>query len=88
MADGSLTIPLNDEIARKLAEAAEQAGETPDAFALRLVVRGLEHGDWDVTHRRLDAYDRTGEATEAAPVLERFLANVRRKAEAALQQQK
>jgi|GEM_PF-2187225 len=88
MADGTVTISLDDETARKLAVAAEQAGESPELFAVRLLTGALEADRWAITHARLDEYDRTGEAKEAGPILERFLANVREKAEAKLSHQK
>lgn len=87
MADGSVTIPLDDDTARRLAAAAEQAGESPDAFASRLLIRALEHDSWTISHARLDEYDRTGEAKEAGPVLERFLSNLRVRAAAKLSHQ-
>ncbi|ATQ43029.1 hypothetical protein [Caulobacter mirabilis] len=61
MADGSLTIPLDELTAEQLKAAAEAAGETPEAYVRRAVARSLEE-DWAEDLRRAAEYERTGES--------------------------
>lgn len=60
MADGELTLTLDDETARRLRAAAEAAGVAVEAYAAELITGGLEE-DWAEDLRRLEEYDRTGE---------------------------
>ena len=60
MADGELTLRLDDETARRLQAAAEAAGRSVDDYASGLIAAGLEEG-WAEDLRRLEEYDRTGE---------------------------
>lgn len=59
MADGSLTISLDDETAEQLKAAAEAAGVSPEAYVRQAVVRRLEE-DWAEDLRRAAEYERTG----------------------------
>jgi hypothetical protein len=61
MADGELTLKLDDETAHRLRDAAEAAGLPVGEYAAGLIAEGLEGEDWAEDHRRLDAYRRTGE---------------------------
>jgi len=62
MADGSLIIELDDEMAARLETAAKAAGETPDAFARRVLADALEDVHWAEAIASLAEYDRTGES--------------------------
>lgn len=63
MADGALTLTLDDATAERLANAARQAGMTPEAYALERLSADLNviTHDWTEADRRLAEYDRTGE---------------------------
>lgn len=76
MADGHLTIPLDDETVQHLKAAAEAAGETPEAFARRAVDLALEADRWAIADARIAEYDRTGNAIDA----EDFVARLRARA--------
>ena len=84
MADGAITLTLDDETVRRRDEAARRAGVTPEAYAAGLLsaVVTEEAGetplhDWTEANRRLAEYDRTGEFVEAGPALDAFVAEVR-----------
>lgn len=63
MADGELTLKLDDETARRLQEAADAAGRPVADYAAGLISEGLEDdADWAESLRRLEEYDRTGES--------------------------
>ncbi|CAN5239092.1 hypothetical protein BH10PSE1_BH10PSE1_26630 [soil metagenome] len=78
MADGALTLNLDDATARRLADAARQAGMTPEAYALERILADLTPPahDWTEADRRLAEYDRTGEFIDAAEALDAFVASV------------
>ncbi|MBP7650238.1 MAG: TraY domain-containing protein [Phenylobacterium sp.] len=61
MADGELTLKLDDETARRLKAAADAAGRSVDDYAAELISDGLG-GDDDVAEdlRIAEEYDRTG----------------------------
>ncbi len=76
MADGALTLPLDDDMARRLSEAAQRAGMTPEAYALDRLSKALDSAtahqsdlDWTEADRRLADYDRTGIAYPLDDVL-------------------
>nr|WP_309606996.1 hypothetical protein [Phenylobacterium sp.] len=64
MADGDLTLKLDDETARRLKDAAEAAGQSVDDFLQVLIREGLaeasQDDDWAEDIRILEDYDRTG----------------------------
>jgi hypothetical protein len=64
MADGgALTLILDDATADRLADAARQAGMTPEAYALERLSADLSQPvhNWTEADRRLAEYDRTGD---------------------------
>ena len=67
MADGALTLTLDDETAARLETAARQAGLTPEAYAAATLSDALETwppgAPFDTTEaeKALAEYDRTGE---------------------------
>jgi len=77
MADGSLTVKLDDGTAALLERAAREAGMSPSGYAEIVLARALSPDDWSEDFRRLAEYDRTGEFVPAEEALDRFEANVR-----------
>ena len=81
MADGSfkkpLVLDLDEATFARLEEDAALAREPVEVFAKRLISEGLQPGSWAISHARLDAYDKTGVAEEAAPFIGRMRASVR-----------
>ena len=59
MADGKLTLKLDDDTVRRLRAAADAAGVTMDRIAADLIADGLDH-DWAQALASLAEYDRTG----------------------------
>ena len=59
MADGKLTLKLDDDTVRRLRAAADAAGVTMDRIAADLIADGLDH-DWSQALASLAEYDRTG----------------------------
>ena len=83
MADGALTLILDDATAARLAEAAALAGQTPEAYAADRLAETLSPPlahDWTEANERLAEYDRTGEYV----TLEDALASFHDEVEAAL----
>jgi hypothetical protein len=86
MADGGpLTLTLDTATAERLADAARQAGMTPEAYALERLSADLAEGrhDWAEANRRLAEFDRTGEFIS----LEEWAADFRADVEARLADQ-
>jgi len=48
-----------------LRAAADEGGETVEAFAARLIANGLLYDEWAISEARLAEYDHTGEAEDA-----------------------
>ena len=80
----SLTLDLDEATFVRLEEDAALAGEPVAAFATRLIAGGLQSASWAIAQVRLDDYDRTGVAEDAAPFIERMRASVRAKVAAKL----
>lgn len=72
MADGSLTLTLDDETARRLQAAAEAAGLPVADYAVDLISEGLGGSDWSEALGRLEAYHRTGDSVPLDTALETF----------------
>lgn len=71
MADGELTLKLDDDTARRLEAAAAAAGRSVDDYARTLISEGLDDR-WSESIRRLEEYDRTGESLSVQEALEHF----------------
>jgi predicted transcriptional regulator len=80
MADGELTLKLDEETTRRLKEAANAAGVAVEAFAADAVTYVLAL-DSDVAEdlRIIDEYDRTGVSHSVEEVLGAFDAAVTRR---------
>ena len=74
MADGA-DIHLDPERAAKLKAAADAAGVSLEAYALRALDQALDD-DWSETLAALDDYDRTGVSYAAEDAIAEFRANV------------
>jgi len=72
MADGELTLKLDDETARRLQAAADAAGRSVGDYAAGLISEGLTDTSWTESLRRLDEYDRTGESITVEEALAHF----------------
>ena len=77
MADGSNTIKLSGEVARRLRAAADAAGRSVDDYASELISAGLD--DWAEDFARLRAFDRTGESIAVEEALELFNGDIERR---------
>ena len=71
MADGELTLKLDDDTARRLKAAADAAGRSVDEYARALIADGLDDR-WSESLRRLEEYDQTGESLSVQEALEHF----------------
>jgi predicted DNA-binding protein len=62
MADGELTLKLDDETARRLQAAADAAGRPVGDYAAELIAEGLplDDDDWAEDVRIAEEVDRTG----------------------------
>jgi predicted transcriptional regulator len=67
MADGNVTIELDADLGRRLAAAAEAAGQSPGELASALLEDALaaQNAGWADAEAALAEYDRTGEYLEA-----------------------
>ena len=78
MADGELTLTLSAEMARKLREAAEQAGMSAEDLGVEILALGLEEPPLDQDHDPAideaiaDRMEATGEGMPLAAFLERM----------------
>lgn len=59
MADGELTLKLDDDIVRRLRAVADATGVSMGRIAADLIAEGLDH-DWTEALDSLAEYDRTG----------------------------
>jgi hypothetical protein len=77
MADGSMTLEIDAELAERLRVAAEAAGESIESFARRaLFLFSDDYPGWDEDLADLEEYDRTGVGEPAAKVMSEFRASV------------
>jgi hypothetical protein len=86
MADG-FDIHLDEDRARRLAEAATMAGQTPEAFALAVIDEAIQDrievaadDSWAEDMARLAEYDRTGVSIPLADAMDRVEARIRERA--------
>ncbi|HEY3950931.1 FitA-like ribbon-helix-helix domain-containing protein [Phenylobacterium sp.] len=61
MADGELTLKLDDETAERLRAAADHAGVSVEAYVLEIIADDLDHEGVGLSRVRLLEYDQTGE---------------------------
>jgi predicted transcriptional regulator len=71
MADGALTVELDEALSERLKLAAEAAGRRVDDYAAQLISQALDDR-WSESLARLAEYDRTGEYVPAEEALDRF----------------
>lgn len=74
MADGELTLRLDDETARRLREAADAAGVAVEAYAADAIARALTDPEEDVAEdlRRYAEYRRTGQSLSVEEAVKVF----------------
>lgn len=73
MADGELTLKLDEETARRLQEAADAAGRPAADYARDLIVDGLGgEDDWAEDVRIAAECDRTGDYVPLEEALQEF----------------
>ena len=70
MADGGMTIEVDEALARRLRALADAAGADVDDLVRKAVESYVD--DWSEDLARLAEYERTGEAFDADAVLEEF----------------
>jgi hypothetical protein len=78
MADGELTLKLDDETARRLRAAAQSAGVAVEDYAADIIAHRFD-GDWGEDQRIAAEYDRTGVSYSLEEGLAVFDAAVRRR---------
>jgi predicted transcriptional regulator len=71
MADGELTLNLDDETARGLKEAADAAGRSVPDYAQGLIADALD-ADWAEDLDRIAEYERTGESLSVEEAMAHF----------------
>jgi predicted transcriptional regulator len=73
MADGELTLKLDDETARRLQEAADAAGRPLNDYVADLITDHLAtDDDWAEDVRIAEACERTGEYVSVEEALHKF----------------
>lgn len=72
MADGELRLTLDDETQRRLAEAAEAAGMSVEAYALGVLVDELDSDPLSISRARLAEYRLTGESISVEEAMAHF----------------
>ncbi|WP_293680295.1 hypothetical protein [uncultured Phenylobacterium sp.] len=72
MADGELRLTLNDEMRRRLGEAAEAAGMSIEAYALGVLLDELDSDPLSISRARLAEYRRTGESISVEEAMTHF----------------
>ena len=73
MADGGLTIELNEALSARLEQAARLAGQTPAEYAASPPSDGLDL-DWSEDYARYAEYKRTGDYVDAEVAMAGFTA--------------
>lgn len=76
MADGEVTVKLDAETARRLAEVAEAAGLTVDGFVATLISDHLEPDVLAEAEAAFEEYERTGVSVDAEAALDAFVQRV------------
>ena len=74
MADGGMTLNIDEPLAERLREAAKLAGQSVEVYARQALEAFAEDQDdrWAESIRRLEEYDRTGEYVDAEEALAKF----------------
>ncbi len=76
MADGELTLKLDDETTRRLQAAADAAGRPVGDYAAGLIANGLDGDHWQGAREAIAEFERTGEAFDAETTMTEFRASV------------
>ena len=78
MADGELTLRLDDDTARRLQAAADAAGRPVGDYAAGLISEGLDDS-FVGAREALAEFDRTGESFDAESAMAEFRESVARR---------
>lgn len=70
MPSSTLSLSLDKDLLARLRAAAEDAGESVEAFAARLIANGLSYDEWAISEARVDEYEATGVSESAEAVFE------------------
>ena len=76
MADGELTLKLDDETVRRLSAAAAAMGQTASDYAADIVSEALDLGRLELTRQAFAEFEETGVSYDAEAVMAEFRANV------------
>lgn len=76
MADGELTLKLDDDTARRLQAAADAAGVPVGAYAAELIAGGLPDDDWAEDRRIVEDHRVTGESYSVEEAMAHFHAEL------------
>ncbi|MFN3513785.1 MAG: hypothetical protein ACK41C_12105 [Phenylobacterium sp.] len=80
MADGELTLKLDDDTARRLQEAADAAGRPVADYAAGIIADSLDgDGHWLAAREAVAEFERTGESYDAETAMAEFRASVARR---------
>ena len=72
MADGELTLKLDDATVRRLQAAADAVGQPIDSYAADVLAGAVSGEDWAEDYRRAAEYDRTGKYVSLEEALTEF----------------
>lgn len=72
MADGELTLKLDDDTLRRLAEAAGAAGQAVEAYAADLIGSRLAEDDFAEELARVAEFRRTGQSISVEEAMAHF----------------
>jgi hypothetical protein len=72
MADGELTLKLDEETRRRLADLADLAGVSVETYVLEIIADDLEHDGLAASRIWLAEYDRTGEYIRVEEAMAHF----------------
>ena len=81
MADGGMTLNIDEALAQRLRDAAQSVGESVEVYARQALeaFSGAEEGDWDESIRRLEEFDRTGESVDAEEAFAAIRTNLKKR---------
>ncbi len=76
MADGGMTLELNENLTDRLIVAAEKAGQPADEYATQIIGEALDD-EWSEAERRWADYERTGESVSLAGAMAELRAGLK-----------
>ena len=76
MADGGLTLEIDDALAERLRAIAEASGESVEDFAMQALRAAADDEDWAEDYARVAEYEATGRFIPAEQAMAEFRAAV------------